>query len=183
MKRPTFTPLVSSCGSSSPASPSTPTPSTLLATRLSPSFFVLRSFSSSFVHGIAKLDSWPAWAQQTFDRGARVSDLAQRPSAQDTGQLHLYPQKAHAGVLADRLCQGILNAIIINVIMGLIDVVLIFPFDIAAQRPSFERINKKIDQILIQIAILDDQGRRFWKKYFFRQVRIITVSRMPLCWR
>lgn len=38
-----------------------------------------------------------------------------------------------------------------------------------AKRPSFERINKKIDQILIQIAILDDQGRRFWKKYFFRQ--------------
>src|SRR4051794_30077508 len=38
------------------------------------------------------------------------------------------------------------------------------------QRPSFERINKKIDRILIQIAILDDQGRRFWKKYFFRQV-------------
>jgi hypothetical protein len=42
---------------------------------------------------------------------------------------------------------------------------------VTSQRPSFERINKKIDQILIQIAILDDQGRRFWKKYFFRQVR------------
>src|SRR3989344_2496532 len=50
------------------------------------------------------------------------------------------------------------------------------PFRHCRQRPSFERINKKIDQILIQIAILDDQGRRFWKKYFFRQVRTLTMS-------
>lgn len=44
------------------------------------------------------------------------------------------------------------------------------------RRPSFERINRKIDQILIQIAIPDDQARRFWKKYFFRQVCVPSIS-------
>ncbi len=52
-----------------------------------------------------------------------------------------------------------------------------------SKRPGFEDINNRLDYIIINAAISDEQGRRFWEENFIRKEDVDWDEFVPALYR